>query len=196
MEAINLNETSPQYFDNFFSIFKFKTMANNQSFSFTMRIIHRYLGFFLVGIMAVYALSGVVMIFRDTDFLKQEKQIIKQVKVNAQPDELGKLLQMRDLKIDKEEGNLLFFKNGNYDKSTGTAQYKVKELPRVLDKMTNLHKAKSADPLFFFNIFFGLSLLFFVISSFWMFMPSTSTFKKGMYFTIGGIVLTLLLLFI
>lgn len=171
-------------------------MSNNQSFSFNMRVIHRYLGFFLVGIMAVYAMSGIVLIFRETDFLKNEKQITKQVKANVQPEELGKLLQMKDLKIDKEEGNILFFKNGTYDKNTGTAQYKVKELPRILDKMTHLHKAKSADPLFFFNIFFGLSLFFFVISSFWMFMPNSSTFKKGMYFTIGGIVLTLILLFI
>ena len=171
-------------------------MSNSQSFSFNMRVIHRYLGFFLVGIMAVYAMSGIVLIFRETDFLKNEKQITKQVKANVQPEELGKLLQMKDLKIDKEEGNILFFKNGTYDKSTGTAQYKVKELPRILDKMTHLHKAKSADPLFFFNIFFGLSLFFFVISSFWMFMPNSSTFKKGMYFTIGGIVLTLILLFI
>jgi hypothetical protein len=171
-------------------------MANNQSFSFWMRLIHRYLGFFLVGIMAVYAISGIILIFRDTDFLKQEKQITKQVKSDAQPDELGKLLQIRDLKIDKEDGNILYFKNGTYDKSTGTASYTVKELPYFIDKMTHLHKAKSADPLFFFNIFFGLSLLFFVISSFWMFMPSSSTFKKGMYFTIGGIVLTLILLFV
>ena len=37
------------------------------------RVWHRYLGFFLAGIMAVYAVSGVVMIFRNTDFLKQEK---------------------------------------------------------------------------------------------------------------------------
>lgn len=171
-------------------------MATNQAFSFKMRIIHRYLGFFLVGIMTVYSLSGIVLIFRDTDFLKNEKQITKQVKPNAAPDELGKLIQIRDLKIDKEEGNTLFFKNGTYDKSTGTATYKVKELPFILDKMTHLHKAKSADKLFVFNIFFGLSLFFFVISSFWMFMPSTDVFKKGMYFTIGGIILTLILLFV
>ncbi len=171
-------------------------MANNQSFSFTMRVIHRYLGFFLVGIMAMYSLSGMILIFRDTDFLKHEKQITKQVKPNATADELGKMLQMRDLNIDKEEGNILTFKNGTYDKSTGTANYTVKELPYIVDKMTHLHKAKSADKLFFFNIFFGLSLFFFVISSFWMFMPSTDVFKKGMYFTIGGIVLTLILLFV
>jgi uncharacterized iron-regulated membrane protein len=42
-----------------------------------MRIYHRYLGFFLAGIMAVYAISGVVMIFRDTDFLKSERTVEK-----------------------------------------------------------------------------------------------------------------------
>ena len=168
----------------------------NSSFSFQMRVIHRYLGFFLVGIMTIYSLSGIVLIFRDTDFLKNEKQITKQVKPNLAADELGRMLQIRDLKIDKEEGNTLYFKEGIYDKSTGTATYTTKELPVILEKMTHLHKATSSQPLFFLNIFFGLSLFFFVISSFWMFMPSTNTFKKGMYFTIGGIVLTLILLFI
>jgi hypothetical protein len=167
----------------------------NQSFSFTMRVIHRYLGFFLAGIMAMYALSGTVLIFRDTDFLKNVKQITKQVKTDAKADELGGLLKMK-VKVEKEQGNILYFKDGTYDKSTGTAQYTTKELPFILDKMTHLHKAETKNPLFFLNVFFGLSLFFFVISSFWMFMPSTDTFKKGMYFTLGGIILTLILLFV
>ncbi|MEN9568789.1 MAG: hypothetical protein RL172_20 [Bacteroidota bacterium] len=161
-----------------------------------MRIIHRYLGFFLAGIMAVYALSGILMIFRDTDFLKKEKKITKTVKANASPDELGQLLKMRQLKVDKTEGDLLYFKDGTYNKATGEAAYTVKELPRILDKMTHLHKAKSADPLYILNVFFGVSLLFFVVSSFWMFMPKTTIFKKGLYFTLAGIVLTLILLFV
>lgn len=41
-------------------------------FSTKMRIYHRYLGFFLAGIMAVYALSGVILIFRETPFLKKK----------------------------------------------------------------------------------------------------------------------------
>jgi len=172
------------------------TMANNNSFSFKMRIIHRYLGFFLVGIMAMYALSGIVLIFRDTDFLKQEVLVTKEIKSNATPEELGELLRIRGLEVEKEEGDLVYFGNGNYNKSTGVAEYTVKKLPMVLDRMTHLHKAKSADPLFFFNIFFGLSLLFFVVSSFWMFMPSTSVFRNGMYFVAGGILLTLILLFV
>ena len=40
------------------------------------------------------------------------------------------------------------------------------------------------------------SLFYFVISTFWMFRPKTAIFRKGMYFTIGGIVLTLLLLLV
>lgn len=162
----------------------------------SMRVVHRYLGFFLVGIMAVYAVSGIVLIFRDTDFLKQKEQLEKQVKPNASKEELGKLLKIKRLKVEKEEGNIYYFKDGTYNKETGLATYTDKHLPYVLDKMTHLHKAKSSEPLFFLNIFFGLSLLFFVISSFWMFLPNSSIFRKGLYFTLAGVVLTLLLLFI
>lgn len=171
-------------------------MATQNSLGFKMRVIHRYLGFFLAGIMAVYALSGIVLIFRDTDFLKQKEEITKELAPNIAKEALGKALKMRRLDVEKEEGNIYYFRDGTYDKSTGVAKFTKKELPLILEKMTHLHKAKSSEPLFFLNIFFGVSLLFFVISSFWMFMPSTSVFKKGMYFTLGGIVLTLLLLFL
>jgi hypothetical protein len=171
-------------------------MAKETDLGFKMRIIHRYLGFFLAGIMAVYSLSGIVLIFRDTDFLKQERIDTKIIEANLSGEEIGQKLAIRNFNIEKEEGNLVYFQNGTYEKSTGETKITVKELPYLLDKMTHLHKAKSSQPLFFLNIFFGLSLFFFVISSFWMFMPKTSVFKKGMYFTAGGIVLTLILLFI
>lgn len=35
----------------------------------TMREYHRYLGFFLAGIMAIYAVSGVLVIFWNDNFL-------------------------------------------------------------------------------------------------------------------------------
>lgn len=161
-----------------------------------MRLIHRYLGFFLIGIMAVYAISGIVLIFRTTDFLKKEQQVERKLKPNIATNELAKELRVKELKITKEEGDIVYFENGNYNKSTGEATYLVKELPYVLNKMTKLHKANTNSPLYWLNIFFGLSLFFFVVSSFWMFLPKSSIFKKGMYFTLAGVVLTLILLFI
>lgn len=161
-----------------------------------MRIYHRYLGFFLAGIMAMYAVSGVILIFRDTDFLKQEQQVEKQLKPNLNHEELGKELRIRDFKVTGETEDLVFFAEGNYNKHVGIAAVQVKELPFFLNKMTKLHKANSKSPLFFLNIFFGVALLFFVVSAFYMFMPHTSVFKKGLYFALVGVVLTLILIFI
>jgi hypothetical protein len=166
------------------------------SVSEKMRIYHRYLGYFLTGIMAVYAISGIVLIFRDTDFLKNEKQVEKQLKPNLSNEELGRELRIRDLKITGETEDLVFFAQGNYNKHVGIAVVTVKELPYVIDRLTKLHKANTNDPLFFLNIFFGISLLFFVVSSFYMFLPHTSAFKKGLYFAGAGMLLTLILLFV
>lgn len=161
-----------------------------------MRVYHRYLGFFLAGIMAVYALSGVLMIFRNTDFMK--KEIIEQrtLPADTKPEEIGAKLRLKNFKIESTEGNTIVFNGGTFDKSSGEVTFTTKQLPYILKKMTDMHKATSDRPLFFLNIFFGVSLLFFVLSSFWMFLPNTSIFKKGMYFTAAGLVLALLIIFI
>ena len=160
----------------------------------SMRIYHRYLGFFLAGIMAIYSLSGIVLIFRDTDFLKQEKTMQQQLQPNLNAEALGKAIKIRELKIIAVNGDVQSFKTGSYNAATGAVSYTVKSLPRMLERLTKLHKANTKDPLFYLNVFFGVSLFFFVISSFWMFMPKTSIFKKGLYFTLAGILLTVLML--
>lgn len=170
-------------------------MANN-FLQKNMRVYHRYLGYFLAGIMAVYSISGIILIFRETDFLKKEKQITRQLKPDLKNEEIGKELKMRDFKVDTENGSIVSFKQGTYNRATGDASYTAKELPYIIDKLTKLHKANTKQPLYYLNIFFGLSLLFFVVSSFWMFLPKTTIFKKGLYFTLAGLILTLLLIFI
>ncbi len=170
-------------------------MAAKSTLHSQMRIWHRYLGFFLAGIMAIYALSGMVLIFRNTDFLKKEKTVSQKMEANLSAEELGKAIKIKELKYDTVQASIAKFKQGTYNTATGEVNYTTKNLPFVLDKMTKLHKANTNSPLFFLNIFFGLSLLFFVVSSFWMFMPKTSIFKKGLYFTLAGIVITLIILF-
>lgn len=169
---------------------------NNRKISNKFRVYHRYLGFFLAGIMAMYAISGIVLIFRSTDAFKVEKTVEKEVAKGSTEEQIGKTLKIRDFKIDRTEGNKVYFEKGVLDRSTGIATYKVKELPLILDSFTKLHKANTNRPLFFLNIIFGLCLLFFVVSAFWMFMPSTKIFKKGVIFSIAGVILTLILLFV
>jgi len=171
-------------------------MAIPSTTSIKMRLIHRYLGFFLAGIMAIYAISGMVLIYRDSPFLKNETAFAKTIATNVSPSDLGKELGIRNLRVESEEAGVISFRGGTYNSNTGEANWVKRELPMVLDKLTHIHKAKSADPLYYLNLFFGASLLFFVISSFWMFMPGTKVFKKGMWFTIGGMALVLTLLFV
>ncbi|WP_291869000.1 PepSY domain-containing protein [Maribacter sp.] len=170
-------------------------MANRRTpFSFQIRIIHRYLGFFLAGIMAVYAVSGIILVFRKTNFLKSEVIIEQQFEPNLTESALSSKFK-KGVKVEKIEGEVSYFKNGNYNQKTGVATIKKMELPFFLKKMEQLHKATTNSPLYFFNIFFGSALLFFVLSAFWMYTPKMPVFKKGMYFAITGIVMTLVLLF-
>ena len=159
-----------------------------------MRTYHRYLGFFLAGIMAVYSISGIILIFRETSFLKSDVHKVKTIQPGLATEDLGKELRIKGFKADTTEGDVVKFKQGTYNLKTGVADYTVSEQPFIVNKMTKLHKATTNDPLFYLNIFFGLSLFFFVISSFYMFLPKTTIFKKAMMFTLAGAVLSILLL--
>lgn len=160
------------------------------------RMIHRYLGFFLAGIMAVYAISGIVLTFRNTDAMKREVAISKMLDKGLQGEAIGSALQMRGFKIEKTEGAIVHFPNGTYNSTTGEANYTVKRLPIVLEKMNKLHKMHSGNPLFWLAIFFGIGLLFFAVSAFFMFKPDLPIYKRGLYFAAAGIALTIILMFV
>ena len=160
------------------------------------RVLHRYLGFFLVGIMAMYAITGVTLIFRNTDTFKNTTAFAKTVEPGLDAEALGKTLEIRRLEITKTEGNVAYFKEGTYDVATGEANYELKELPFVLGKLTKLHKATTDSPLYWLNIFFGVSLLFFVVSAIWMYLPGGPVLRKGLLFTAAGMVLVLVMLFV
>lgn len=160
------------------------------------RILHRYLGFFLAGIMTIYALSGIVLIYRNTNVFKLSHQIEDTLSLNLNADSLGKALKMRRFKADSEDGEFIYFKDGSYNKASGAVSYTQFELPVVLDKMTHLHKATTNSPIYWLNIFFGASLLFFALSSFWMFLPKSKTFKTGVKVSIAGAILAVVLIYL
>lgn len=162
----------------------------------TFRILHRYLGYFLAGVMMIYALSGITLIFRKTDTFKVSIEKEMTVAPGLDAIGLGKALRIRNLTPIDNDGSLMVFEHGVYNTITGEADYTVKELPYWLDKLTHLHKATTEDPLYYFNIFFGLALLFLAISSFFMFAKSSLIFRKGLWFTLGGIILVLIMLYV
>jgi len=161
-----------------------------------MRVAHRYLGFLLAGIMAIYALSGIVLIYRDVDTFKVDRIFEKQVEKNLSAKVLGKKIRIKKLSFTDTTTQVYTFKSGTYNPQSGKVIYTKKQLPYILNKMTKLHKADTNDPLYWLNIFFGSSLLFFVISAFWMFLPKTKNFKSGILTALIGSALTLILLFI
>ena len=146
--------------------------------------------------MAVYSISGISLIFRKTDTFK--KVTLIQTKLDTKLDRLalGKILKINNLKFTKTEKGIRYFKEGQYNMYTGETIYLKKELPYLLKKMQSLHKATTKSPVYWLNIFFGSSLMFFVVSSFWMFLPNTTVFKKGILFSIAGIIMTIVILFI
>ena len=160
------------------------------------RVYHRYLGFFLAGIMTIYALSGTIMIFRTTDFLKQDKITEREIGANVPAEELGAKLFIRDLKVLEEDSKTITFSQGSYDKTTGVATYTVKELPFVLQKLERLHKATTNSPLYFLNIFFGISLLFFSVSAFFMYTKTNKVLRKGVIVAIAGLVFAVIIVLI
>lgn len=172
-------------------------MSTKQPLSVKMRVFHRYLGFFLAGVMAMYAISGIILVFRKTSFLKQDVKTERMIAANLSPAEVGETLKIRDFKVTATEGDLVRFgEDDTYNKATGEVITYKKEYGYVVDKITHLHKATTNDPLYFLNIFFGLGLLFFVISAFWMYLPGGRILRKGLIFTAAGIILTLIMLFV
>ncbi len=159
-----------------------------------MRVLHRDIGFLILGLIVIYSISGVVLTFRDTDYFKTEQQIEQQLEPNLQGNEVGEALRMRRFNVESETAENVFFHSGSYNKETGIVVYTVNELPAILKTFNDLHKSKSNSLSGWFSTIFGLLLLFMAISSFWMFKTCTRQFKQGMIYTAAGIIISILLM--
>lgn len=158
----------------------------------SFRKYHRWLGFFLAGIISIYAVSGILLIFRQTEFLKFPQTEVRQLPPALQVEALGEQLRLKGFSVKSESDELIIFNVGEYNKVTGEAVISQLDYPIVLAKLVKLHKATNNSPLFFLNISFGIALLFFVISAFLMFMPKLPLFKNGVKISIAGAIFALL----
>ncbi|MGQ1787236.1 MULTISPECIES: hypothetical protein [unclassified Saccharicrinis] len=160
----------------------------------SMRILHRYVGFFTIGIMMVYAFSGIVLTFRDTSIFEVEKEFIEDIGPDVKAEELADKLNFRSLNIQKEENGIIYFEIGSYNIESGIAKYTWPAYPDFIMKMVLLHKTKSNQALSWITTISGILLFFLAISSFWMFKPKTKNFKKGVIVAAVGFIFTIVVL--
>lgn len=173
-----------------------KSTGSRKNIRWYMRYLHNKIGFFIVGLVIIYSLSGIVQTYRDTDLLKKQINHEQVLAAGLNEAQLGAVLKMKNLKVDKTENNILYFKDGTYDAGTGIAKYTTKELYSLIKKLTDMHKANSKSMVHYFTVVFSVLLLFMSISAFWMFKPGTKLFSSGVWLTIAGIVASVLLLLI
>jgi hypothetical protein len=168
--------------------------SNKKPIQHYMRALHRDIGFFVIGLTIIYGLSGIVLLYRDTDLLKSERQVEQKLEPNINESELGRALHMRNFEVVKTEGEVVFFKNGTYNKATGVAQYRSKELPAILNKFNNFHKTSNRKWVHLAGVVYAVMLLFLAISSFWMFKPKSKMFSRGLIFAGIGLVCAIVVL--
>lgn len=159
-----------------------------------MRFLHRDIGFFAIGLTVIYCISGIMLTYRQTDFLKSEKRIETRVDVGLSSGELSRALRLKNLRVVSEDEQSINFSNGTYSKETGLASYSSKELPPVLSAFNTLHKANSSSAKHWFTLFYACCLGFLALSSFWMYRPENGNFKRGLVLASGGFAFALLVL--
>jgi len=153
-----------------------------------MRSLHRDIGYFVVGLTMIYVISGVVLVFRDTSFLKQKTEVTKEFKPGLNGEALGREMRKRGFKVEKAEGSILYFEGGNYNSETGTATYTEEKLPAIFEKLNKLHKSSAKSSTAWLNITYGVLLGYLAISAFFMFKPKTKLFRRGAIISALGFV--------
>lgn len=151
-----------------------------------VRILHRDIGFFIIGLTIIYGISGIVLTYRDTGFLKSARQMEKTVSPDLRAAQLGRALHVKNLEILGEDEKEIRFSSGAYNKETGVAAYVGDELPLLLRKFNSLHFVSSNDFRHWFTALYAILLVFLAVSSFWMYKPGTKYFKRGIVTAIIG----------
>jgi len=173
---------------------RFMEQKPKKSIQYYMRSLHRDIGFLIIGMTLIYCISGVIMIFRDRGFLRQETRIEKTIAPGIEVYALGEALHIKSLKVLKIENNIVFFKEGTYNRTNGAVSYTKTDYPTYVKIITDLHVAASKKATSLPSAVFGCLLAFMAVSALWMFKPGTRFFRRGILFASIGIVIVIILL--
>jgi len=166
-----------------------------KSIVYYARSLHRDIGFLMLGLTLAYALSGVILVYRETDFLKKQVIVQQTWPLQMSSQEIAGKLHARRFEVTGVEGDILKFqdgtnlKDGVYNRGTGEVSYLVKEFPVVVDRIIRLHKLSGSKMLHYLGVSYGVLLMFLAISALGMFKSNTTAFRRGAVLSCGGLVL-------
>ncbi|TRX70591.1 hypothetical protein [Carboxylicivirga sp. M1479] len=161
-----------------------------------MRALHRDIGFLMIGLTIIYCISGIVLVYRDTDTFTIDEQYIENIKPNMAAHELGSALKLRRLRVLEETADTIYFNYGNYCKSSGEAVYTINTYPDVVWLINGFHKTKSRFGAHWLAVIYGVLLFFLAISSLWMYKPKSKKFIRGLVLTAIGLIIAVIALYI
>jgi len=194
-----------------------------KSFSNTVRSLHRDLGYFVIGLTLIYAITGIILSGRGLAWFKVEFQDNAVISKNIKSEEFnsefikvvlsGKVSEVfpessyksvkkhLKLKLVKQKDEVLHFKawrslNVKYDQNSGNLEVRYKGYPVALEIFIDAHKATHENAWFYLAIIYSVILSFLAISSFWMVKGKNGFKRRGVYFMLAGFAVVAVFLFI
>ena len=173
-----------------------------------IRNLHRDLGYFYIGLIISFALSGILMNHRDS--FHAEKYTVQTRAINIKipedalitekyADSLGHKLGIEDKirrhKVDEDQLRISFEKNDvEIDLKTGKGEIVTFIKTPIISSMMKLHKNTSNWWIYYSDVF-GISLVIIAITGAIMIKVGNKTFnKRGWKLALAGLIVPLLIL--
>lgn len=170
-------------------------VKKERSLQYYMRAIHRVLGYLAVGLVMVYALSGITMIYRTSDFMKKSTEVEMTLDPNLDVSQLGAALKIKNFKVTEQTPEIITFSDGTYNVATGEVVYTKKDVVAPFNKFIDLHKLPIAKniSIAIITTIFGIILFLLALTSLFMYRPSAKQFRANMLYVSLGVALAVIL---
>jgi len=167
-----------------------------------LRILHRDFGYFIVGIVLIYSVSGIVLNHR-TDFNPNFQIIVSEVSIDlpAGPtfseEEVKKAVEAIDEQvrykksyINKEGLLKVFIENGEVvvDPATGKGSMEYLKKRPLLYQMNYLHKASTISAWKWVSDSMAVLLIFVTVSGIFLLKGKNGFMRRGIWFLVAGLV--------
>lgn len=176
---------------------------NSSSIKKWLRIIHRDLGFFMVGVCLIYAISGILlnhMNGKDPAYKSVEETLSIEKGLNG--EELTKIWNQKEklpslkkvLQTDNNQYSIMLDGGiGVYNSSTGELKYEHHSKQQLIYWINKLHYNK-VNGWSFMADFFAISLIFFAVSGLFIVSKKNGIKGNGKWYLIAGICIPIIFL--